>query len=564
MVSWEQRPYDWNGSGMSFIIDLLRANPLLLLFLVAAIGYPLGRLRIGKSSLGIAAVLFVGLFFGALDPDLKLPDIVYQLGLVLFVYAIGLSSGPGFFRALQHKGLRDNLMILLVLLGAGMIAVGLHDLLGLSNVQTAGLYAGALTNTPALAGVLEYLSLNTPGGLPEEMLAGPVVGYSIAYPIGVLGMLAAIALAQRLWKIDYQEEAKSLRYLGATSSRLVNHTIRVLRPNGERERIRDLGRNHAWHVIFVRVKHAGEMTLVSESTELSDGDLISAIGSPEDVAQVTAYLGEATDEPLELDRSKLDYRRVFVSNPQIAARRLGDLDLPHRYGALVTRVRRGDIDFLPTANTVLEPGDRVRVVALREKMDAVSELFGDSYRHLSEIDILTFSLGLVLGLLIGMLPVPLPGGGIFRLGIAGGPLIVALLLSRLERTGPLIWSLPYSANLTLRQIGMVLFLAGIGTRAGYAFVSTLLSSGGILLLLAGMVITLTTALLLLVIGFMVLKIPMSLLIGMIAGVQTNPAILSFATEQTENELPNIGYATVYPVAMITKIVVAQMLVAFLW
>jgi putative transport protein len=545
------------------MIDILRSSPLLLLFAVAAIGYPLGRLRIGQSSLGIAAVLFVGLAFGALDPALQLPEIVYQLGLVLFVYTIGLSSGPGFFSALQRKGLRDNLLIFGALLLAGGSAAALHGALGLTPAQTAGLYAGALTNTPALAGVLEYIKLNTAPELHDTLLNEPIVGYSIAYPVGVLGAIGAIAILQKLWKIDYRAEAGRLRELGATRIPLVNRTIRVVRPDGGSETIRELGRDHNWHVIFVRIKHAGEITLAGEASELRDGDLISVIGHAEDVDRVTEYLGVVAGEQLELDRSKLDFRRVFVSSPQVVARRLRDLDLPHRYGALVTRVRRGDNDFLATADTVLEPGDRVRVVALRERMDEVSELFGDSYRHLSEIDILTFSLGLVIGLLIGLAPIPLPGGGVFRLGIAGGPLLVALVLSKLERTGPLVWSLPYSANLTLRQLGLVLFLAGIGTRAGYSFVTTLMSSGGALLFLAGAAITCTTAVLTLVVGYRLLKVPMSLLIGMLAALQTNPAVLSFATEQTDNDLPNIGYATVYPVAMITKIVLAQLLVAFL-
>jgi putative transport protein len=230
---------------------------------------------------------------------------------------------------------------------------------------------------------------------------------------------------------------------------------------------------------------------------------------------------------------------------------------------LITRVRRGDIELLATGSTVLEPGDRVRVVALRERMRDVSESFGDSYRALSEIDILTFSLGLLLGLLLGQIPIPSPGGGVIRLGIAGGPLLVALVLGTVERTGPLVWTVPYSANLTLRQFGLVLFLAAIGTRAGYVFVTTLLSSSGLLLFLAGTLITGTTAVVTLWIGYRWLPIPMSLLIGMLAGLQTHPAILSFTTRQTGNDLPNIGYATVYPVAMIGKIILAQVVLALL-
>ena len=545
------------------MIEFLREQPLILLFLVAAIGYPLGLLRIGGSSLGVAAVLFVGLAFGALDPDLKLPEIIYQLGLVLFVYTIGLSSGPGFFRALKRKGLRDNLFIAGIVLLAALLTIGLHTALGLRPAQSAGLFAGSMTNTPALASVLEYLKSTAPAATRDQLLAEPIVGYSIAYPVGVIGMILAVVLAQRRWKPDYPAEARQLRDLGASAEQLVNCTIRVTRPEAEQESIGDLTRKHAWRVIFVRKQHGNDMALIGGTSRLAVGDLVSMTGTAEDIQPVVAYLGTPADEQLAFNRSTFDFRRVFVSNPEVVGRRLRDLDLQGRFGALVTRVRRGDIELLATGSTMLEPGDRVRVVALRERMHDVSEFFGDSYRALSEIDILTFSLGLVLGLLLGQIPVPLPGGGNFRLGIAGGPLLVALVLGTVERTGPLVWTVPYSANLTLRQIGLVLFLAAIGTRAGYVFATTLLSSSGVLLFLAGAVITCTAALTMLWIGYRWLRIPMSLLIGMLAGLQTHPAILSFTTKQTGNDLPNIGYATVYPMAMISKIILAQVVVALL-
>ena len=214
-------------------------------------------------------------------------------------------------------------------------------------------------------------------------------------------------------------------------------------------------------------------------------------------------------------------------------------------------------------NTVLELGDRVRIVARRQDMDKIARFMGNSYRALSEIDVLTFSLGIAAGLLVGLIPIPLPGGLVFTLGFAGGPLVVALILGALGRTGPLVWSLPYSANLTLRQIGLIMFLAGVGTRAGYAFVSTFTQGDGIYLFIAGAIITTLTALATLWIGYRLLKIPMSLLIGLLAGLQTQPAVLGFALEQTGNDLPNLGYASMFALAVIVKIIVAQLLVAFL-
>lgn len=548
---------------MAWFVELLKSNPLLLLFVVAAIGYPLGRIRLFGHSLGVAAVLFAGLTIGALDPDLKLPEVVYTLGLVVFVYTIGLSGGAGFFASFQRKGLRDNLLIVGMLIVAALAVAGVQYAFGLRPTLAAGLFAGSLTNTPALAAVLEQIKTIAPADTRDQLLTDPVIGYSIAYPIGVIGMIIAIATLQRAWRVDYTSEAHHLRDLGAVGQKLVNRTVRITRPEISLLTVDELLRAKQWRVIFGRTLRNGQMTLVDGASRLQQGDLVSLIGTEEEIAEAAAFLGEMTDERLELDRSRLDFRRIFVSNPRVVGRPLRALQLPQRYGALVTRVRRGDMELLPHGDMVLELGDRVRVVALRERMDEVSDFFGDSYRALSEIDILTFSLGLAMGLLLGMIPFPLPGDATFRLGVAGGPLVMALILGARERTGPLVWNIPYSANLTLRQIGLVLFLAGVGTRSGYAFVSTFSQSGGAVLFVAGAVITCGVAFLTLWIGHKLLRIPMSLLIGMLAGLQTQPAVLAFALEQTKNDAPNIGYTTVYPMAMIAKILLAQALILFL-
>lgn len=545
------------------MIQILIDNPLLLLFIVAAIGYSLGQITIGGTSLGVAAVLFVGLGFGALHPDLRLPDLVYQIGLVVFVYTIGLSSGRMFFASFRRKGLRDNLFIGGMLLLATGLVVALHYLLGLSAPLTAGLFSGSLTNTPALAGVLENIQRTAPPELRDQALAAPVVGFSIAYPVGVIGMILAIIIMRRIWRVDFAHEARTAPELAAAERRLDNRTIAVTRPAAAEATIEELINRHRWDVIFGRIKRDGRLDLTSGQTRLATGDLVSVVGPADDLERVTAVLGEPGRERLDLDRSEFDYRRVFVSNRAIAGRRLRDLGLPQQFGALVTRVRRGDVEHLAHGDDVLELGDRVRVVARREQMGAVSAFFGDSYRALSEIDIVTFNIGLALGLLLGMAPIPLPGGVVFRLGFAGGPLIVALILSALERTGPLVWNIPYSANLTLRQIGLILFLAGIGTRAGYDFAATLQAGGGAAIFIGGALVTCITALLTLWIGYRLLKIPLNLLVGMLAGLQTQPAVLGFALEQTKNEAPNVGYAAVFPIALIGKILLAQVLLTLL-
>jgi putative transport protein len=544
------------------MIQLLLTYPLLLLFLVAAIGYALGRITVAGTSLGVAAVLFVGLAFGALHPDLKLPELVYQLGLVVFVYTIGISSGRQFWASLRRQGLRDNFLVLALLVVATMLIAAIGQLLGWTPGVTAGVFTGSLTNTAALAGALEYLQATVPPDVREQVLAEPVVGFSITYPVGVLGMIAVILLLRRVWHIDWERDAAESRLPGATKQRLHTTTIEVTHPDVHGSTVQHVVDGRGWDVTFGRIRHDGHLTLVDGHTRLHVGDLVSVVGPHKDVSAVAQVLGEVSGEHLEADRREFDFRRVFVSQPTLAGRRLRDLDLPQRFGAFVTRVRRGDQDFVAHGNTVLELGDRVRVVARPDQMNAVSRFFGDSYRALSEVDLLTLNLGFALGLLVGMIPIPLPGATI-RLGFAGGPLIVALILGALGRTGPLVWSLPYSANLTLRQIGLILFLAGIGTRSGYAFVSTLQGGGGLTLFVAGAAITILMALVTLVLGYRVLHIPMGVLIGMLAGLQTQPALLGFALEQTDNDLPNIGYSAVYPIALITKIVCAQLLLALL-
>ena len=545
------------------MIQLLIDNPLLLLFVVAAIGYPLGRIKIAGSSLGVAAVLFVGIAVGALDPKLKLPDIFYSFGLALFVYTVGLSYGPMFFESFKRKGLRDNLVMVAILLGSALLTAILRVLLNLKGTLAVGMFVGSLNNTAALAGVLEYIKTYIPQALRAQMLTEPIIGFSITFPMGVIGTILAINLMQRVWKVDYHSEAQGLRGMWAGNKELANRTISVTQPQATERAIDVLVHSYHWDVIIGRVKREGKLFLPDGGQQLKVGDLVSVVGSLEDLELVTRYLGEPSAERLDLDRSEFDFRRVFVSDPRVAGRRLKELDLPQRFGAVVTRLRRGDSEFIPRGDTVLQLGDRVRVVTRRENINTISTFFGDSYRALSEIDVLTFSFGLALGLLVGIIPIPLPGGIVIKLGLAGGPLIVALILGALGRTGPMVWNLSYSANLVLRQLGLVLFLAAVGTQAGYGFITTLMQGVGLVIFAAGAFITFVTSLVTLWVGYRLLKIPMSLLIGVLAGLQTQPAALSFALEQTGDDLPNIGYASVYPTALIAKIVLAQVLL-ILW
>jgi putative transport protein len=485
------------------------------------------------------------------------------LGLVLFVYSVGLASGPGFVASFSRNGLRDNLLVAGVLVAAAAIVTAEHFLLGFKPSISAGIFTGALTNTPALAQVTSYIATNAPADLAKVAAGEPVVGYSVSYPMGVIGPMLAITIMRRLWQINYRADAERVRDMFPVEQEIYNRTVRVSNPAYLDKPLSDLAPQRHWRVIFGRIKREATTELTTRDTRLQAGDLLSVVGIPEDVDTVVHELGAPSEEQLDLDRSAYDFRRVFVSTHSLVGKKLSDIDLPGQFGAIVTRVRRGDIELLATADTVLELGDRVRFVAPRGQVKAISDYFGDSYRSLSEVNLLALGLGIALGLLIGMIPISLPGGIQFKLGDAGGPLIVALVLSALRRTGPIVWSVPYSANLTLRQLGLTILLAGIGVRSGYTFLATLQASGGLQILLAGAVVSLATSLLVLFIGYKLLKIPYGLAIGMMAAVHTQPAVQAYAVNQAKNDLPNHGYALAFPMATIAKILLAQLLVAFL-
>ncbi len=548
---------------MQAVVDFLVEEPLLLLFIVAGLGYVLGHVKVKGISLGVAAVLFVGLAFGALSPDMAMPPVIVELGLIIFVYTIGLSSGPGFFASFKRKGLRDNTFVFLLLILAALMTAGAAALLQLRPTVAAGMYAGSLTNTPALAGILETVARNTPAAQLEVASTEPVIGYSVAYPMGVIAMLIAVYVMQRVFRIDYRAEARTLRQFNVVEQELFVRTVRITNPAAADTPISELFRRTDWDVVLSRLKHDGKLQLTTGETTLAMGDLVNVVGIPEEVAKAVAWLGEPAGEQLELDRSQYDFRRIFVSNPEIVGRALSELDLPRNYGAIVSRVRRGDIDLLARGDTVIELGDRVRVVAPREDMPRLTKLFGDSYKSLSEVNLLSLGIGLTLGVLLGSLPIPLPGGVIISLGMAGGPLLVGLVLGALRRSGGVVWTIPYSANLTLRQIGLTLLLAGIGIRSGYTFLTNFADSGGTQVFFAGLVITTVIAFLTLSLGYRVLRIPFGMLTGMLAGLGTQPATLGFALQQADNELPNLGYALVFPVATITKVVVGQLLLLLL-
>jgi putative transport protein len=538
------------------MIALLIENPILLLFVVASLGYLVGNIKIRGGSLGVAAVLFVGLAFGATDARLHIPDIVLLIGLSIFVYTIGLSSGPAFFQSYRRNGLRDFGFILLVMLGTGFLAGLLWLLFDFSAGAISGIYTGSTTNTPALAGVVDLINNSLDKAQATQHLDDVVVGYSFSYPMGVLGGMIAIVLVEKMLKINYKQEEFALRKEYPVGEDLTSATVEIEKEGVCGQTVRDLFKQYDWNVVFGRILKQGEDTrLVNWDTVFETGDKVMVVGTQEELEKVGKDLGKPTQSLVLTDLSKFDRRRIFVSNPLVSGRSIASLNIHEKYDVVITRIRRGDIDMLAKSNTVLEQGDRIRFIARREDLKEISRYFGDSYRQASSINLFSFGLGLALGLMLGAIEFSLSSQVSFKLGYAGGPLIVGLILGALRRTGPVVWTLPYSANVSLQQLGLMFLLAAIGVRSGNAFIDTF-SLEGIWYFLASAILSLTTAFSILLIGYKALKMPFSLLMGMVAN---QPAILDFANSRAGNRIPVFGFSLMFPIGLIAKILIAQLL-----
>ena len=542
------------------MIESFQESPLLLLFIVSAIGYGLGNISIRGTKLGVAAVLFVGLAFGALDPNLNVPEIIILLGLSIFVYTIGLSSAPGFFRTFKKRGARDTSFIIFMMAIYTLLTVAVCYWFNLESATAAGLLSGSVTNTPSLAGLLDLINNTQAEAVKDSISSDAVVGYSLAYPMGVLGVMIAISVMKKWLKVDYRKEEEVLQKDYPISMKIARQTVKITNQEMVGQPIRAIFQKFHRRLAFGRMERKGEQSLPNMDMLIQMEDQIVLIGNEKIVEKAVSELGEPMEVELTHDRRIYDVRRIFVSNPEIAGERIASLNLSEKYPVLVTRVQRGDVDVVATGSTMLELGDRVLLVAHREDFPDITKLFGNSYESLSHINLFSFGFGMALGLLLGMISFEFPGGFTFQLGFAGGPLLVALILGSLRRTGPVVWTLPYSANLTLRQIGLILLLAGIGIRSGHTFLQTLLGGNGGLLFLAGVIITVITAFLAIWVGYKLFKIPFSILSGMISH---QPAVLDFALDRSGNKLPNIGFTLMLPIGLIIKIVLVQLVFVFL-
>ncbi|NYE21228.1 aspartate:alanine exchanger family transporter [Microbacterium immunditiarum] len=523
---------------MTAVFEFLALHPVIVLFLLIGLGAALGQVRVGGVSLGAVAVLLVGMAITAwgvaLGVSIELPAAIGDVGLVLFAFCIGIISGPGFFNAMKSSWALMLVVTGILIVGAAA-AFGLGVAFGVSPVTIAGTFAGAVTNTPALAAT---------GGSAEA-----TVGYASAYIFGVIGALVVAALALRHRAADTDAPAP-----------IIDKAVEIdttSMPTAD-----ELSKRHGRRVLFSRVMPKdGEIEAVGPDTQLTPGAVVNVVGPSDAVEAVSDEIGHTAAVDIVGQRSELDFRRIILSNPRLAGRTVASLQLRERLGATIVRVRRGDVEFVATPDFVVLQGDRLRVVGPKRSMPAVSEFLGDSERGMADTNPVALGLGIALGLLIGAIQIPLPGGGYFGLGFGAGALVVGLIMGRIGRIGPFVTSLPNTAANVLAELGLLIFLAFAGTKAGSLIVSAIVSGEIVTLLLIGAVVTLTVMLGTYLMLRHVFRLGGTRLSGAIAGTQTNPAILAFANSRTGHDVRvALGYRLVYPAAMVVKILLAQVLV----
>jgi len=525
------------------VVALLESQPILTLFLVIGLGYAAGDLAIAGFSLGVGAVLFVGLAIGAIAPAAAPPALLSSVGLIVFFYGIGIQYGRDCIAGLTRaSSWRQTSLAIAGVFVAGAVLVGLLALLQLPVELGAGLFSGALVSTASLEAAISQLGSEV-----------PIVGYGVAYPFGVFGPIACLYLALRLLSPALPKPpARGVEGVDVT----VSH------PDAAGLLLSDVVARLPAEVQVIAVRQHGVNRLPRGTLRLCIGDVLTVEAQGEALEQTRSLLGEATSFDPLIDLDDLDELTVYVSNPAIVNRKLGELTLAETPGCAAIAVLRGDSELYPQPGLVLEAGDQLRVVADRDRVAAVQDFFGNSARSLSEVSYLSLGLGMVLGVLFGLIPIPIPGVGAVSFGAAGGALIVSLVLGWRERTGRIVWTMPPAANLTLRNFGLTLFLAVAGLRSAEQFVQTVQETG-LQLLLVGIAITLATVLFVLFVGYFLLRSPFDTLSGTIAGVTGNPAILAYACKIVPTNQPELGYAIAFPVTTIVKIVVVQVVLAWL-
>lgn len=553
---------------MNWLFDFAISHPvahaMLILAIVALLGLALGSVRIRGIGLGIAGVLFAGIFvahFGhAIDRTVL--EFVREFGLVLFVYTIGMQVGPGFMNLLRKQGLPLNLMAAAIVLLGAVIALGAGYLKKIPMAAVVGLFSGATTNTPALGAAQEALK-SMHGVMPAEA-AMPGLAYAAAYPFGIVGIIMAMLLLRSVFRINTQRESEDFQKQQNTGHpNLERLCIEVTNTNLDGRMIRKLPGKTELGIIVSRICRAGEEEVATAlgETSVHPGDTLLAIGTSEALEKFCLIVGKESRLDLMKAQGQVGSRTAVVTRDEVLGKSLRELGLDHRYGITVSRVTRAEQEMTAVHDLRLQFGDRVRVVGDTGGIEHAAKALGNSLKELDHTHFIPVFIGIGLGVVLGSYPIQIPGiPAPVSLGMAGGPLVVALLLSRVGRIGPIVWYMPVSANIALRELGIVLFLACVGLKAGEHFVDILVHGDGLLWMGWAALITIVP---LLTVGFTArcfFKLNFMSLCGLLAGSMTDPPALAFANAIGRSEAPSVAYATVYPLTMLLRIVVAQVMV----
>jgi putative transport protein len=554
---------------MNWLFQLQSTQPVAhavgVLALVCMAGMALGSLKIRGVGLGTAGVLFAGIITGHFGKPVNKGtlDFMKEFGLILFVFAIGLQLGPGFFAALRQQGMMLNgLAAAIVILGA--VSAPLAGwLAGFDPAAVLGVFTGASVNMPSLGAATQTLS--TMPNLAPDRLALPALACAVTFPTAIVASIGTLLLLKQIFRIDPMREAADYAAKHRRPVEPLEHrTLVVTNPNLDGLRLDAIPGRIEAGVTISRVRRDGETRAATDATVIRRGDLMAVVGPRAGLDQFERVVGQRSDEDLVLTESNITFRRVVVTDRAVLGRTVGELDLDDRFGVAVTRITRVDIEMSAVPNLRLQFGDTVQIVGRDSDLDKAAAALGNSLKELNETHFIPLFIGIFLGVVLGTMPIVFPGlPQPVRLGLAGGPLIVALVLGRFGRIGRLVCHMPVNANIAFRDFGIALFFAAVGLDAGANFFATVFSPTGLQWMLAGACVTMLPLLLVGIFARVATKMNFVDLSGLLAGSLTNPPALTFATNLTRSDAPTVAYATVYPLTMLLRILCAQVLTLIL-
>jgi len=537
-----------------------------VLALVAVVGLWIGNVKIRGVGFGIGGVLFggiiVGHFVDQAGVTLSSPMLhfIQEFGLILFVYTIGIQVGPGFFASLRVSGLRLNLFAILIVILGGLVTAVLHKLFNIPLPVVLGIFSGAVTNTPALGAGQQILR---DLGVPFEVVDQMGMSYAMAYPFGICGIL----LVRLFFRINVEKEAQRFEESsGNGHAHLHTINVRVENPNLNQMAIQDVPMLNSDNIVCSRLKRGELLMVPAPGTLIQAGDLLHLVGRPEDLHNAQLVIGQEVATSLSTRGTDLKVERVVVTNEKVLGKKIRDLHVKQRYDVVISRLNRAGVELVASSSASLQFGDILNLVGRPEAIDAVAAELGNAQQKLQQVQMLPVFIGIGLGVLLGSIPLFIPGfPAALKLGLAGGPLIMALILGRIGSIGKLYWFMPPSANLALRELGIVLFLAVVGLKSGGDFVATLTQGDGLSWIAYGIFITAIPLLTVGVLARMLAKMNYLTLCGMLAGSMTDPPALAFANNlHATSGAAALSYATVYPLVMFLRIITPQLLAVLFW